>query len=334
MKRDQNGRGVLRLAGRLATVLAIMLAVGGALRTAPANAQALAGPVANPDEYSTPHGVPVTVPAHGVLENDTLPGGFAAWGANYGNQLPFAGSLNLNVDGSFTYTPNSNFAGDDAFEYAIFPNEGEPVAATFGGVLIHVTNQLAQPQDDNYTTVKDTGLDVTPDGVLHNDVSPDGDPIEVFGISTDPTHGAVSIHPDGSFQYLPQPGYVGTDSFDYMVIDSFQLSDVQKTGVTKKPIATVNITITEPPTPTETATAEPTLTATLPAADVTETPPDPTATEIVPTPTDDATGGVTELPNTGVAPGNGSDSNVLAACLLALTIAAVAFSFRRRFRLF
>jgi VCBS repeat-containing protein len=72
-------------------------------------------PVANPDNYTTAENVPLTIAATGVLANDT----------DADNDLltavletgPTNGSLTLNADGSFIYTPAANFSGTDSFTY-------------------------------------------------------------------------------------------------------------------------------------------------------------------------------------------------------------------------
>lgn len=72
-------------------------------------------PVAADDTYSTAPDTALTVPAPGVLGNDTdgdNDGLTAVLVNNPGN-----GTLNLNADGSFTYTPNAGFTGSDSFTY-------------------------------------------------------------------------------------------------------------------------------------------------------------------------------------------------------------------------
>jgi hypothetical protein len=54
--------------------------------------------------------------------------------------------------------------------------------------------------------------------VLADDVDADGDPLSVTDVS-DPAHGSVTIQPDGTVVYTPDPGYIGDDSFTYTVCD-------------------------------------------------------------------------------------------------------------------
>ncbi|MFO0929485.1 MAG: Ig-like domain-containing protein [Gemmataceae bacterium] len=70
-------------------------------------------------------------------------------------------------------------------------------------------------------------------GVLVNDSDPDGDPLTVVLVSG-PSHGQVSLNPDGTFTYTPDPDYNGPDAFQYRASDGQLLSNS----------ATVSLTVT------------------------------------------------------------------------------------------
>jgi len=73
-------------------------------------------PVADGDSYSTTAGTPLIVEAeNGVLINDTDADGDSLVVETVGN--PSNGTVQLNEDGSFTYTPNAGFVGTDSFTY-------------------------------------------------------------------------------------------------------------------------------------------------------------------------------------------------------------------------
>jgi hypothetical protein len=55
--------------------------------------------------------------------------------------------------------------------------------------------------------------------VLFNDSDPDGDPISVVSVNT-PTNGTTLIV-SGQIEYTPLAGYVGADSFTYLIEDTF-----------------------------------------------------------------------------------------------------------------
>jgi hypothetical protein len=326
----------------VAATLIVLAALFGVLLASPASAGSPPTPV--DDSYSVNHNGTLDVAAPGVLGNDLLPSG-PTWEALVVSP-PAIGAYSLDANGHLTYSPDPNYVGLVQFTYSVFDGStpGDPVYFGPATVTIDVTNELPVPADDAYTTNQDTELDVAAAGVLSNDVSPDGDPIEVFGIFTDPTHGTVTIHPDGSFEYIPAAGFVGTDTFEYEVIDTFLLAaELQSAGVIpKKPIATVTITVIEPtPTPTPTDTATPESTSTIvpdePTEAATETPSNPTATTAAPAPTatSDNTGSVTDLPDTGAGSGGeGSQNGVaLVAGLLALMLLASGLVYRARARL-
>src|SRR5207244_1618813 len=72
-------------------------------------------PVAVNDAYSTNEDTALTVPAPGVLGNDTDTENNALTAIKVSN--PAHGTVTLNADGSFTYTPNANYNGPDSFTY-------------------------------------------------------------------------------------------------------------------------------------------------------------------------------------------------------------------------
>jgi VCBS repeat-containing protein len=72
-------------------------------------------PVAADDAYSTDEDTQLTVAAPGVLANDSDPDGDELTATLVSG--PTNGTVTLNADGSFTYTPAANFNGTDSFTY-------------------------------------------------------------------------------------------------------------------------------------------------------------------------------------------------------------------------
>ncbi len=72
-------------------------------------------PVAVADSYSTNQGVALVVPAAGVLANDTDAQSNPLTAAL--NAVPANGSLILNANGGFSYTPAVGYTGPDSFTY-------------------------------------------------------------------------------------------------------------------------------------------------------------------------------------------------------------------------
>jgi len=75
-------------------------------------------PVAQDDSYTTNEDTPLVVSAPGVLGNDYDVDGDPLTSVLVSG--PAHGTLALNPDGSFTYTPAENFCGEDSFTYKAY----------------------------------------------------------------------------------------------------------------------------------------------------------------------------------------------------------------------
>src|SRR5207248_1682007 len=146
---------------------------------------------------------------------------------------PSHGTLTLNQDGSFTYTPAANFSGSDTFTYALNDGVVDSAPATVT-ITINPVNDAPVAIKDSFSTNEDTWLGVAAPGVLGNDIDAD---TELSGLSvilvSGPAHGELTLNADGSFTYAPGANYNGEDAFVYKVSD----------GTLESAPATVHITI-------------------------------------------------------------------------------------------
>ncbi len=190
-------------------------------------------PVANNDSYSVTSDTTLNVPASGVLANDVGTGLSAVLDTG-----PAHGTLTLNAAGSFSYTPTVGFSGTDTFTYFAQDQFGRESASP--ATVTITVNLPAAPAaiDDTYTTTADSSLPMgAGGGVLANDT---GTGITVTS-STNPAHGTLTLHADGSFLYTPTSGYSGPDSFDYTITDAFSRTSSATVSLTINPVA-ANVT--------------------------------------------------------------------------------------------
>ena len=138
------------------------------------------------------------------------------------NTQPVNGSVVVNADGTYTYTPNMDFVGTDMFTYTICDN-GIPQACDTANVVIEILpisgpdNEAPIANNDTSTTEEGAPVDIA---ILPNDFDPDGDMITVTpGSVTDPTNGTAVLNPDGTVTYTPDPGFTGEDTFTYQICD-------------------------------------------------------------------------------------------------------------------
>lgn len=178
-------------------------------------------PVAGNDGYVVAEDTPLVVAVPGVLQNDADEEGGPL--AVRLVQQPAHGVLDLHADGSFAYQPHADFFGQDSFAYVAGDGEFDSNVAT---VSIEVAPVADAPQSspDQYLIAAGTPSSFgAGQGVLANDFHPDGLAL-VAVIASAPEHGALTLHPDGSYAYLPNAGFVGTDSFFYRASDGSQFS--------------------------------------------------------------------------------------------------------------
>ena len=145
------------------------------------------------------------------------------------------GTLVLNSNGTFTYTPNSNFLGNDSFTYNVCAG---PVLCDNATVTITVT-ESAPPvaAEDFYTTAEDTAVS---GNVGTNDVEPDGSPM-TFVLLTPPNNGDVVLNSNGTFTYTPAANFNGTDSFTYSACDPTPICDATTVTITVTPVVDVPV---------------------------------------------------------------------------------------------
>ncbi|NND10101.1 MAG: tandem-95 repeat protein, partial [Flavobacteriaceae bacterium] len=171
---------------------------------------------ANDDAYNT---TPGTDLSGNVLDNDSDPEG----DTQSVNTTPVDdvdnGTLVLNDDGTFTYTPDDGFTGTDSFVYSVC-DDGSPQACDQATVYITVggTGNTTNAENDINNTFVDTAVS---GNVLTNDTDPEGDTQTVTTTTVTTAQGVtVDIDPStGEYVYTPPMGYVGEDSFEYTVCD-------------------------------------------------------------------------------------------------------------------
>jgi hypothetical protein len=98
-------------------------------------------------------------------------------------------------------------------------------APDIGAFESPVADQPPTAVDDSFATNENTLLNVGAPGLLGNDSDPDGDTLSAVLVS-DVGNGTLTLGPDGSFSYVPQPNFLGTDTFTYQVTDGQVISNI------------------------------------------------------------------------------------------------------------
>lgn len=179
------------------------------------------------DNVETRRETPIAID---VLVNDTGSQGSVLQIDGIGRQ-PINGTVDVNADGTITYTPNDGFSGGvDRFTYDISDGLGETGEAT---VTVRVNNQNTRPDaiDDRVTTAEDTPISID---VLSNDQDINNDNISIQSVGR-PSNGTAQVV-NGQVVYTPDQDFNGTDIFTYRIGDGKGGQDTAEIRVDVTPV--------------------------------------------------------------------------------------------------
>ncbi len=177
-----------------------------------------------------------TLTGTSLLANDTDPEGNTLTISTTPVTAPTSGTLVINSNGTYTYTPNANFNGTDGFVYRVCESKsGMPSQCATATVSITVTavNDAPVANNDNATVTEDSQVVINVPGNDTDDGSLD---LTSVVVTVSPVTGTVTVNPTtGEITYTPNANVNGSDSFQYTIKDN--------SGATSN-VATVSITIT------------------------------------------------------------------------------------------
>ena len=132
-------------------------------------------------------------------------------------QSPIGAMVDVSEDGSFTYAPPAEFSGTDSFLIGVLDN-GDTAALAAVTVTVNPVNDA--PVGDDLAVSGDEEAAIT--GTV---TASDVDSAELtFTLGTGPASGSVTVGGDGSFEYVGDVDFFGTDSFTVVVSDG-ELTD-------------------------------------------------------------------------------------------------------------
>lgn len=134
---------------------------------------------------------------------------------------PINGTFTINASGDFTYTPNSNFNGNDTVVVQICDNGLPlPAACAFDTLIITIN-----PINDAPLVVNDTISTLTNQiingNILTNDSDVENTTLTADSINiTGPSNGTIVLNTNGNFVYTPDSGFYGQDTIIVLVCDN------------------------------------------------------------------------------------------------------------------
>ncbi len=130
--------------------------------------------------------------------------------------VPKNGTIVMNPNGSFVYTPKPNFNGIDSVHYSVCDSTNTCTTAT---LIFNISAVNDAPTLTNARTTLLEDASLTSSVVLNaNDIDGNLD-VNSFAVTDNPLHGTITMNPNGSFVYTPKPNFNGVDSVHYKVCD-------------------------------------------------------------------------------------------------------------------
>jgi hypothetical protein len=123
--------------------------------------------------------------------------------------------LNLNADGSFTYTPAADWFGEETFTYIACDNDGNCDTALVTLTILEI-NEPPVATDGFVEVDNDTQFFGSLTGLV---LDPEAD-VLTFSVLNTTTNGTLIVDSDGNYSYIATTDFIGLDAFDYIVCDA------------------------------------------------------------------------------------------------------------------
>jgi VCBS repeat-containing protein len=174
---------------------------------------------------------------------------------------PANGSVTVNGDGTWTYTPDADYNGPDSFTVIVSDGNGGTTTSTVN-IGVTAVNDGPVANADSFTVAEDGQLAID---VLDNDTDVDGDSLTITqvngkaitegGAAVSVANGSVALV-NGALVFKPAPDYNGGITFSYTVSDGVASSTATVQG---------RVTPVADPQPTPPAASTPPAVAPSPA---------------------------------------------------------------------
>src|SRR5678815_4955573 len=137
------------------------------------------------------------------------------------------GTVVVNSDGTYTYTPNADYFGPDSFTYKVNDGSLDSNVATVS-ITVSSVNDAPVASGTSVTTAEDSAASGT---LAAQATDVEGDAL-TFSLVTGAANGTVVVNSDGTYTYTPNADYFGPDSFTYKVNDGSLDSNVATVSIT------------------------------------------------------------------------------------------------------
>lgn len=183
-------------------------------------------PVAKPDKLNAVENEDYTFESSILLENDALIDNSRITG--FDTETTEGGSITDNRDGTYTYTPPSDFKGDDTFEYNLcVPGDSDRCSTATVTISVEDAGDPVA-NDDSYQTHENESYTIS--NYLDNDDPKDN--AKVTEVISESGNATVTLEEDGTITYIPIEHFSGEDTFTYTICDDDETPNCDTATIT------------------------------------------------------------------------------------------------------
>ncbi|MGW0162692.1 tandem-95 repeat protein, partial [Mycobacterium sp. NPDC003323] len=143
------------------------------------------------------------------------------------------GVVDVDEDGTWTYTPAANYSGTDSFTYTIVDADG----ASSAPVTVTINMRPLNDAPVGSTGLAATGAEDASGGMggILTATDADGDSL-TYALGAQAGNGTVTVNADGTWTYTPNANFHGTDTFTYTVSDGTATAAPVSVTITVTPV--------------------------------------------------------------------------------------------------
>ncbi|MBT0082552.1 tandem-95 repeat protein, partial [Vibrio alginolyticus] len=172
-------------------------------------------PVAGSTSYTVHEDNSITISDEQLLANSSdIEGDVAISSVSYsGND----GVLEINGDGTYTFSPNENFNGEVSLDVVVVDEEGATDSTTAGITVLEV-NDPPIAGATSYSVNEDEVIIFTKEQLLAQSSDVEGD-VSLESVSYSGSDGILTANDDGTYSFAPNENFNGGVSLDVVVAD-------------------------------------------------------------------------------------------------------------------
>ena len=172
---------------------------------------------------------PITAAIIGIDSNYCSTSALLSLDSSHINATPAGGNFTFFIDGNLEMSLNAALLTAGTHQLKLSYQEPSTGICFAGDSVIFTVGNSCNKQpvanDDFYTLSEDVALNAS--SVLANDTDPN--PSDILTIQTNPLipplHGNLILHANGTFNYVPNLNFSGSDFFTYQICDTSNACD-------------------------------------------------------------------------------------------------------------